>query len=81
MVTTTDSGNRPSHADIIAARSAALTAMRQHASAITLLGEALADVDAALVLAIDQRNVDDDAALVTAARRLSTLLDGSAVAR
>ena len=74
MVTTTDSGNRPSHADIIATRSAALTAMRQHATAITHLGEALADVDAALVLAIDQRSIDDDAALIAAARRLAELL-------
>ena len=74
MITLTISAARPSHEDIFAARSAALDKIKAHATAITHLGEALADVDAALVMAIDSRSVDESQGLIDAARRLAGLL-------
>ena len=61
-------------------RSEAHATIRHHAAEILSLTSAIGDVDAALRLTIAERSIDESQALVTAARRLSTLIEGSAVA-
>ena len=61
-------------------RSEAHASVRHHAAEILSLTSAIGDVDAALRLTIDSRSIDESQALVDAARRLSTLIEGSAVA-
>ena len=53
--------------------------IRHHAAEIVSLSSAIGDVDAALRLTIAERSIDESQALVDAARRLSKLLEGSAV--
>ena len=60
-------------------RSEAHATIRHHAAEIVSLSSSISDVDTALRLTIAERSVDESQAIVTAARRLSTLLDGSAV--
>ena len=62
-------------------RSEAHATIRRRATEIVALSSAIADVDAALMLTIAERSVDESQALVDAARRLAALLDGSAVAQ
>ena len=62
-------------------RSEAHAVIRFHAAEIALLSSALENLDAATRMAIVSRSVDENQALVNAARRLSALLDGSAVAQ
>ena len=52
--------------------------IRHHAAEIISLSSAIGDIDAALV-ASNERNLDEWQSLVSAARRLSSLVDGSAV--
>ena len=52
--------------------------IRNHAAEIVSLSSAIGDVDAALV-ASSERNLDEWQSLVSAARRLASLLDGTAV--
>ena len=62
-------------------RSEAHATIRHHAAEIVSLSSAIGDVDAALRLTISERSVNESQSLNSAARRLSTLLDGSAVAQ
>ena len=55
--------------------------IRRHAERIAALAEATAELDAAVQFSIAVRTVDAQQRLVNVARRLATLLDGSAVAR
>ena len=57
-------------------RSEAHATIRHHAAEIVSLSSAIGDVDAALRLTIAERSIDESQALVDAARRLSTLLNG-----
>ena len=59
-------------------RSEAHSTIRHHAAEIVSISSAISDVDAALRLTIAERSIDESQHLVDAARRLSTLLDGSA---
>ena len=59
-------------------RSEAHATIRHHAAEIVSLSSAITDVDAAIQLTIAERSVDESQALVDAARRLATLLAGSA---
>ena len=59
-------------------RSEAHATIRHHAAEIISLSSAIGDIDAALV-ASNERNLDEWQSLVSAARRLSSLVDGSAV--
>ncbi len=80
MVGTTPTlDNSLSLARIIALRGEAHAEIRHHADEIVSLSSAISDVDAAIQLTIAERSVDESQALVDAARRLATLLDGSAV--
>ena len=60
-------------------RSEAHASVRHHAAEILSLTSAIGDVDAALRLTIAERSIDESQALVDAARRLSALIEGSAV--
>ena len=60
-------------------RSEAHAAIRHHAAEIISISSAITDIDAALMLSIAERSIDESQALVDAARRLSALLYGSAV--
>ena len=62
-------------------RAEAFAHIRHHAAEIVSLSSAISDVDAALMLSIAERSVDESQHLVDAARRLSTSLEGSAVGR
>lgn len=57
-------------------RAKAFSQIRQHASAIEVVGAAVADMDAALQTAIAEHNIDDQQALLTTARQLAAVLDG-----
>ena len=59
-------------------RSEAHASVRHHAAEILSLTSAITDIDAALMLSIAERSIDESQHLVDAARRLSTLIDGSA---
>lgn len=72
--------NSLSLARVIALRGEAHAEIRNHAAKIVSISSAVSDVDAALQLSISERSIDESQSLVTAARRLSTRLDGSAVA-
>ena len=65
---------------ILRLRSEAHASIRHHAAEIVSLSSAISDVDAALMLTIAERSIDEQQHLVDAARRLASLLDGSAVA-
>jgi len=57
-------------------RSEAHATIRHHAAEIVSLSSAITDVDAAIQLTIAERSVDESQALVDAARRLASLLNG-----
>ena len=57
-------------------RSEAHATIRHHAAEIVSLSAGLSDVDAAIQLTIAERSVDESQALVDAARRLASLLNG-----
>jgi hypothetical protein len=83
MLRTTDStGKMPDNMlsleSISNLRSEAHAAIRVYAAEIISLSAGVSDVDACLRLTIAERSIDESQSLVTAARRLSTLLDGSA---
>lgn len=50
--------------------------IRRHGAEIIALSMAISDVDAAMRLAIDERTIDEQQTLVSAARRLTSLLNG-----
>ena len=76
---TPESDNRLSLAQINGLRHQAHGSIHAAADRINLLASAVEEVDAAL-LSASERNLDEQAALVNAARRLAGLLDdGSAV--
>lgn len=81
MSTKLDFDNTLSLTKILALRGEAHAEIRHHAAEIVSLSSAITDVDVALVLNLAERSIDEQQALVTAARRLSTLIDGSAVSR
>ena len=60
-------------------RSAAHATIRTKSTEIEQLASGLEALDAALRMAIVARSIDENQSLVSAARRLATLLDGSAV--
>ena len=55
--------------------------IRHHGAEIINLSSAITDIDAAMRLTIAERNIDEQATLVAAARRLAALLDGSGAAQ
>ena len=85
MLRTTDStgkrlDNTLSLESISRLRSEAHATIRHHAAEIISISSAITDIDAALMLSIAERSIDESQHLVDAARRLAALLDGSAVA-
>ena len=79
MSMTLDSDNALSLDRISRLRSEAHATIRHYAAVILSLSSAITDVDAALMLTIAERSIDESQALVDAARRLVKLLEGSAV--
>lgn len=78
MSTKLPAGNCLSLTRILAMREEAHAEIRHHAHEIISLSSGITDVDVALTLSLAERNIDEQAALVTAARRLAALLaDGS----
>ena len=67
--------NRFSLAEVFQLRGKALAAIRLHTAEIDSLASALIEVDVAAALSIDQRSIDEQQSLVTAARRLSAILE------
>ena len=71
----TTASNGHSLAEVFAIRSKAFTEIREHTTAIERLAAALGDVDVAMQMSIDCRNIDSQQNLITSARRLAALLD------
>jgi hypothetical protein len=61
---------------IFALRAEAFAKIKQHTAAVDALAVAIADVDTALQLSIDEKNIDEANALAATARRLAELMDG-----
>ncbi len=57
-------------------RGRAFTEIREHTAVIDGIAIAIADMDAALQTALEERTVDDWQALVSAARNLAQLMNG-----
>ena len=57
-------------------RSEAHASIRVHASLIVSLSSGVTDIDAALMLSIAERSIDESQHLVDASRRLASLLNG-----
>jgi len=57
-------------------RGKAFAEISEHAFAIDALAAGIAELDAALQTAIEERNIDDQQQLVTAARHLARFMDG-----
>lgn len=62
-------------AGIFDLRGQAFDSIKAHTAAVDGLAAALADVDLALQTVIAEKNIDDQQALVTTARRLAELMD------
>ena len=58
-------------------RGEAFDSIRRHSAEIDRLAAALADLDAAMQTAIDEKNIDEMQGLVDAARRLSDAMGGA----
>lgn len=69
---------RFSLAKVFNLRSEAFAEIREHTAAVDRLATALGDLDAAMTCCIDERNIDEQQALVTAARQLSDAMGGGA---
>ena len=61
--------------EVLTIRGRGFTAIRRHADEIDAIATAVEELDAALQQNTDGRSVDDQQALVTAARRLSGLIE------
>ena len=61
--------------NIFQLRAEAFAAIRQHAAAIDSLAASLGDLDTAMQRSIDERSIDEQQELLTAARRLAALLE------
>lgn len=81
MSKTLDSDNSLSLTRILAMRGEGHAEIRHLSAEIISLSSAITDVDVALVLNLAERSIDEQQALIAAARRLASLIDGSAVAR
>ncbi len=85
MTTDDPSGKTPQNnldlASVMRLVGEAHATIRHHAAEIISLSMAIGDVDAALRISIAERSIDEMQHLLSAARRLATLLDGSAVSR
>lgn len=57
-------------------RGKAFMEIREHSAAIDGIAAAIADLDVALQTALDDRNIDNQQALVTSARHLAQLMEG-----
>jgi len=68
--------NRLSLENVFKLRSKAFSEISEHAFAIDALAAGIAELDAALQTAIEERNIDDQQQLVTAARHLARFMDG-----
>jgi len=68
--------NRLSLENVFKLRSKAFSEISEHAFAIDALAAAIADVDASLQTAIEERNIDEQQKLVTSARHLARFMDG-----
>lgn len=80
MIRTDDSpGNVLSIARILSLRSEGFATIRQHSAHVAMIATHIEALATALMNHADSRSIDEMQPLVTAARRLSTLLDGSAV--
>ena len=61
--------------NIVTLRGKASAAIRKHTVAVTSIAAALGDLDFALQRSIDERSIDQEQILVTAARTLAALLE------
>lgn len=61
---------------VVELRSKAFSEISEHAFAIDAIAAAIADLDSALQICIEERTEDDQQALVTSARHLAQLMDG-----